>query len=68
MWDVASVYILTQLLLFQLHLKFCYESVLKHVKQVLQRHGVTAPSSSKPASCAAQKVGLRAWVAAASRR
>ncbi|XP_062978246.1 LOW QUALITY PROTEIN: tyrosine-protein phosphatase non-receptor type 23 [Elgaria multicarinata webbii] len=33
----------------KLHLKFCYESVLKHAKQVLQRHGVPAPSASKPA-------------------
>ncbi|CAI5789282.1 tyrosinenon-receptorprotein phosphatase non-receptor type 23 [Podarcis lilfordi] len=39
----------------KLHLKFCYESLLKHAKQVLQRHGVTAPSASKPASSAAQK-------------
>ncbi|XP_015263204.1 PREDICTED: LOW QUALITY PROTEIN: tyrosine-protein phosphatase non-receptor type 23, partial [Gekko japonicus] len=40
----------------KLHLKFCYESVLKHAKQVLQRHGVTAPSSSKPASSPSQKL------------
>nr|XP_034985695.1 tyrosine-protein phosphatase non-receptor type 23 [Zootoca vivipara] len=39
----------------KLHLKFCYESLLKHAKQVLQRHGVMAPSASKPASSAAQK-------------
>ncbi|XP_053116224.1 tyrosine-protein phosphatase non-receptor type 23 isoform X2 [Hemicordylus capensis] len=39
----------------KLHLKFCYESVLKHAKQVLQRHGVTAPSAGKPASITAQK-------------
>ncbi|XP_033021019.1 tyrosine-protein phosphatase non-receptor type 23 [Lacerta agilis] len=39
----------------KLHLRFCYESLLKHAKQVLQRHGVTAPSASKPASSAAQK-------------
>uniref|UniRef100_A0A670JKS7 Tyrosine-protein phosphatase non-receptor type 23 n=1 Tax=Podarcis muralis TaxID=64176 RepID=A0A670JKS7_PODMU len=32
----------------KLHLKFCYESLLKHAKLVLQRHGVTAPSASKP--------------------
>ncbi|XP_036394745.1 tyrosine-protein phosphatase non-receptor type 23 [Megalops cyprinoides] len=30
----------------KLHLKFCYEAVLKHAEQVLQRHGIcTAPSS-----------------------
>nr|XP_020655827.1 tyrosine-protein phosphatase non-receptor type 23 [Pogona vitticeps] len=39
----------------KLHLKFCYESVLKHAKQVLQRHGVTAVSTGKPASSATQK-------------
>ncbi|XP_048366481.1 LOW QUALITY PROTEIN: tyrosine-protein phosphatase non-receptor type 23 [Sphaerodactylus townsendi] len=39
----------------KLHLKFCYESVLKHAKQVLQRHGVTAPSAGKPASSPSQK-------------
>ncbi|KAL8164686.1 UNVERIFIED_CONTAM: Tyrosine-protein phosphatase non-receptor type 23 [Gekko kuhli] len=40
----------------KLHLRFCYESVLKHAKQVLQRHGVSAPSSSKPASSPSQKL------------
>ncbi|XP_054847254.1 tyrosine-protein phosphatase non-receptor type 23 [Eublepharis macularius] len=39
----------------KLHLKFCYEAVLKHAKQVLQRHGVTAPSTSKPPSSTSQK-------------
>ncbi|XP_077160411.1 tyrosine-protein phosphatase non-receptor type 23 [Paroedura picta] len=39
----------------KLHLKFCYESVLKHAKQVLQRHGVTSPSTAKPASSPLQK-------------
>uniref|UniRef100_A0A803T8K6 Tyrosine-protein phosphatase non-receptor type 23 n=1 Tax=Anolis carolinensis TaxID=28377 RepID=A0A803T8K6_ANOCA len=28
----------------KLHLKFCFEAVLKHAKQVLQRHGVIAAS------------------------
>ncbi|KAG6923708.1 protein tyrosine phosphatase, non-receptor type 23, partial [Chelydra serpentina] len=46
------------MLLFQLHLKFCYEAVLKHAEQVLQRHGVTTPASSKPPSSAAQKLYL----------
>ncbi|XP_014382040.1 tyrosine-protein phosphatase non-receptor type 23 [Alligator sinensis] len=32
----------------KLHLKFCYEAVLKHAEQVLQRHGVAAPAASKP--------------------
>lgn len=49
-----------RLLLFQLHLKFCYEAVLKHAEQVLQRHGVTTPAPSKAPSSAAQKVGTRA--------
>ncbi|KAJ6655108.1 hypothetical protein lerEdw1_006012 [Lerista edwardsae] len=40
----------------KLHLKFCYESLLKHAKLVLQRHGVSAPSIGKPASSAAQKL------------
>uniref|UniRef100_A0A667YCK9 Tyrosine-protein phosphatase non-receptor type 23 n=1 Tax=Myripristis murdjan TaxID=586833 RepID=A0A667YCK9_9TELE len=29
----------------KLHLKFCYEAVLKHAEQVLQRHGITTPYS-----------------------
>lgn len=45
------------MLLLQVHLKFCYEAVLKHATQVLQRHGVTAAAStSKPASSISQKV------------
>ncbi|XP_029444058.1 tyrosine-protein phosphatase non-receptor type 23 isoform X2 [Rhinatrema bivittatum] len=40
----------------KLHLKFCYEAVLKHVEQVLQRHGVTTLSSSKPLNSAAHKL------------
>uniref|UniRef100_A0A8C7MM87 Tyrosine-protein phosphatase non-receptor type 23 n=1 Tax=Oncorhynchus kisutch TaxID=8019 RepID=A0A8C7MM87_ONCKI len=41
----------------KLHLKFCYEAVLKHAEQVLQRHGylATAPCSKTP-STAATKV------------
>uniref|UniRef100_A0A803U109 Tyrosine-protein phosphatase non-receptor type 23 n=1 Tax=Anolis carolinensis TaxID=28377 RepID=A0A803U109_ANOCA len=34
----------------KLHLKFCFEAVLKHAKQVLQRHGVIAASAGKPPS------------------
>ncbi|MEE6511741.1 hypothetical protein FKM82_018484 [Ascaphus truei] len=42
----------------KLHLKFCYEAVLKHAEQVLQRHGVfpTPSSSSKPQNSTSQKV------------
>ncbi|KAG8147982.1 hypothetical protein E2320_022948 [Naja naja] len=41
----------------KVHLRFCYEAVLKHAVQVLQRHGVmSAASASKPASSSAQKV------------
>ncbi|XP_062424643.1 LOW QUALITY PROTEIN: tyrosine-protein phosphatase non-receptor type 23 [Rhea pennata] len=32
----------------KLHLKFCYEAVLQHVEQLLQRHGVGAPAACKP--------------------
>uniref|UniRef100_A0A3B4BE80 Tyrosine-protein phosphatase non-receptor type 23 n=1 Tax=Periophthalmus magnuspinnatus TaxID=409849 RepID=A0A3B4BE80_9GOBI len=31
----------------KLHLKFCYEAVLKHAEQVLQRHGITTATCSK---------------------
>ncbi|XP_068091294.1 tyrosine-protein phosphatase non-receptor type 23 [Hyperolius riggenbachi] len=40
----------------KIHLKFCYEAVLKHAEQVLQRHGVYTPSSSKPQHTASPKV------------
>nr|XP_014353134.1 PREDICTED: tyrosine-protein phosphatase non-receptor type 23 [Latimeria chalumnae] len=40
----------------KLHLKFCYETVLKHVEQVLQRHGIMPPSSNKAPNAAAQKL------------
>uniref|UniRef100_A0A8C8SWK5 Tyrosine-protein phosphatase non-receptor type 23 n=1 Tax=Pelusios castaneus TaxID=367368 RepID=A0A8C8SWK5_9SAUR len=43
----------------KLHLKFCYDAVLRHAEQVLQRHGVPTPSSSKPPSAAAQKASLQ---------
>ncbi|XP_013919534.1 PREDICTED: tyrosine-protein phosphatase non-receptor type 23 [Thamnophis sirtalis] len=44
----------------KVHLRFCYEAVLKHAVQVLQRHGVmAAPSASKPASSGTQKVYLQ---------
>uniref|UniRef100_A0A3P9Q668 Tyrosine-protein phosphatase non-receptor type 23 n=1 Tax=Poecilia reticulata TaxID=8081 RepID=A0A3P9Q668_POERE len=31
----------------KLHLKFCYEAVLKHAEQVLQRHGINTATYSK---------------------
>ncbi|XP_067834870.1 tyrosine-protein phosphatase non-receptor type 23 [Heptranchias perlo] len=43
----------------KLHLKFCYEAILKHVAQVLQRHGVTTSFSSKAPSSSSQKVYTR---------
>lgn len=39
----------------KLHLKFCYEAVLKHAEQVLQRHGITTAPCSKNNSTAAAK-------------
>ncbi|KAM6910704.1 tyrosine-protein phosphatase non-receptor type 23 [Xenentodon cancila] len=39
----------------KLHLKFCYEAVLKHAEQVLQRHGITTASYSKNTNSAATK-------------
>uniref|UniRef100_A0A4W3HRK0 Protein tyrosine phosphatase, non-receptor type 23, a n=1 Tax=Callorhinchus milii TaxID=7868 RepID=A0A4W3HRK0_CALMI len=42
----------------KLHLKFCYEVLLKHVEQVLQRHGVTT-ATSKATGSSAQKVYAR---------
>lgn len=46
---------------FQLHLKFCYEAVLKHAEQVLQRHGITTAAYSKNTNCAATKVWLSSY-------
>ncbi|XP_054637809.1 tyrosine-protein phosphatase non-receptor type 23 [Dunckerocampus dactyliophorus] len=39
----------------KVHLKFCYEAVLKHTEQVLQRQGVSMATSSKTTSPAASK-------------
>ncbi|KAM8871258.1 tyrosine-protein phosphatase non-receptor type 23 isoform 2-T2 [Spinachia spinachia] len=39
----------------KLHLKFCYEAVLKHAEQVLQRHGITTATCSRNSSSAASK-------------
>ncbi|XP_037532047.1 tyrosine-protein phosphatase non-receptor type 23 [Nematolebias whitei] len=39
----------------KLHLKFCYEAVLKHAEQVLQRHGITTTAYSKNTNSAATK-------------
>ena len=40
----------------QLHLKFCHEAVVRHVEQVLQRHGVPPPSKPTAGTGIAQKV------------
>uniref|UniRef100_A0A8C2YAH3 Tyrosine-protein phosphatase non-receptor type 23 n=1 Tax=Coturnix japonica TaxID=93934 RepID=A0A8C2YAH3_COTJA len=40
----------------KLHLKFCYEAVLQHAEQLLQRHGGGAPTAPK-ANSASPKVG-----------
>lgn len=43
----------------KLHLKFCYEAVLKHAEQVLQRHGVSTAPCSKSNNSIAPKTYLR---------
>ncbi|KAJ8290819.1 hypothetical protein GJAV_G00017930 [Gymnothorax javanicus] len=43
----------------KLHLKFCYEAVLKHAEQVLQRHGFSAAPSCKTNNSAAPKTYSR---------
>ncbi|KAG7476199.1 tyrosine-protein phosphatase non-receptor type 23 [Solea senegalensis] len=40
----------------KLHLKFCYETLLKHAENVLQRHGITTAACSKNTNSAATKV------------
>ncbi|KAM6375973.1 LOW QUALITY PROTEIN: tyrosine-protein phosphatase non-receptor type 23 [Alca torda] len=40
----------------KLHLKFCYEAVLLHAEQVLQRHGVGAPAIPKATNSASPKL------------
>ncbi|XP_065789904.1 tyrosine-protein phosphatase non-receptor type 23 isoform X1 [Muntiacus reevesi] len=39
----------------KLHLKFCHEAVVRHVEQVLQRHGVPPPSKPTAGTAVAQK-------------
>ncbi|XP_025128339.2 tyrosine-protein phosphatase non-receptor type 23 isoform X2 [Bubalus bubalis] len=39
----------------KLHLKFCHEAVVRHVEQVLQRHGVPPPSKPTAGTGIAQK-------------
>ncbi|XP_028837259.1 tyrosine-protein phosphatase non-receptor type 23 [Denticeps clupeoides] len=39
----------------KLHLKFCYEAVLKHAEQVLQRHGICSMPSTKTMNSTAVK-------------
>ncbi|XP_072904946.1 tyrosine-protein phosphatase non-receptor type 23 [Hemitrygon akajei] len=43
----------------KLHLKFCYKTILKHVEQVLLRHGVTTNLSTKAPSSSSQKIYSR---------
>ncbi|KAG5856819.1 hypothetical protein ANANG_G00011940 [Anguilla anguilla] len=43
----------------KLHLKFCYEAVLKHAEQVLQRHGVSTAPCSKSNNSIAPKTYSR---------
>lgn len=52
--------VLTPLSSPQLHLKFCYEAVLQHAEQVLQRHGVGTPGP-KPPNSTSPKVGAGSW-------
>lgn len=40
----------------QLHLKFCHEAVVRHVEQVLQRHGVLPPCRPSASISVSQKV------------
>ena len=40
----------------QLHLRFCHEAVVKHVEQVLQRHGVLLPCKPSAGASVTQKV------------
>ncbi|XP_036286101.1 tyrosine-protein phosphatase non-receptor type 23 isoform X1 [Pipistrellus kuhlii] len=39
----------------KLHLRFCHEAVVRHVEQVLQRHGVPPPCRPPPGTGASQK-------------
>lgn len=50
--------------LLQLHLRFCQEAVVKHVEQVLQRHGVPPPGKPSAGTGLGQKVrwGQGSWV------
>ncbi|KFO33232.1 Tyrosine-protein phosphatase non-receptor type 23 [Fukomys damarensis] len=42
----------------KLHLRFCHEAVVRHVEQVLQRHGVPAPCKAAAAAGTNQKSQL----------
>ena len=42
--------------LLQLHLRFCHEAVVRHVEQVLQRHGVPPPCRPLAGTSIGQKV------------
>lgn len=40
----------------QLHLRFCHEAVVRHVEQVLQRHGMPPPCKPSAGTSISQKV------------
>lgn len=40
----------------QLHLRFCHEAVVRHVEQVLQRHGMPPPCRPTAGTCNSHKV------------
>lgn len=48
----------------QLHLRFCHEAVVRHVEQVLQRHGVPPPCKPLAGTNISQKVRMEALGAA----
>lgn len=47
----------------QLHLRFCHEAVVRHVEQVLQRHGVPPPCKTLASMSVSQKVRKVPWAA-----
>nr|XP_040146116.1 tyrosine-protein phosphatase non-receptor type 23 isoform X4 [Ictidomys tridecemlineatus] len=49
----------------KLHLKFCHEAVVRHVEQVLQRHGVPPPCKTLASISISQKVRKVPWAAGA---
>ncbi|KAM4858053.1 tyrosine-protein phosphatase non-receptor type 23 isoform 1-T1 [Urocitellus parryii] len=49
----------------KLHLRFCHEAVVRHVEQVLQRHGVPPPCKTLASISISQKVRKVPWAAGA---